>query len=130
MQVGQFRVLPAQLDDDVSVRTMFTYSFGFSNDFLDERNPHRVCNLETARAGDRGLHSNVAQIGEDIFQKLSEFTTNICLVTAIVGKDFLSLRVEGHRFDSGGAHINSEADDVCGGNTHTIGLNSFACRAC
>ena len=89
MQIGDFGVFPAQLDNHIGLRVSVTHRFGAGNNFLHERYLHSSGNREPTGTGDCRFYSNSRMRGVNIAQQAGQFPTHICVVAAIVGKHYL-----------------------------------------
>ena len=98
VKVGEFCVFTAQFDDDVDFWVEPLGGFRSGNDFLNKGNAHCAGCRQAARAGDRCLNDQSGVDVLDIFEEVSEFGANICVVAAIVGEED-AVAVQDNGFD-------------------------------
>ena len=98
VQVGEFGVFTTQFDDDVDFWVEPLGGFRSGNDFLNKGNAHCAGCRQAARAGDRCLNDQSGVDVLDIFEEVSEFGANICVVAAIVGEED-AVAVQDNGFD-------------------------------
>ena len=84
VKVGEFCIFAAQFDDDVDFWVESLSGFRSGDDFLDEGDAHCAGCRQAARAGDRCLNDQSGVDVLDVFEEVSEFGANVCVVAAIV----------------------------------------------
>ena len=87
VKVGEFCVFTAQFDDDVDFWVEPLGGFCSRDNFLNEGDAHCAGCRQAARAGDRSLDDESRVDVLDVFEEVSEFGANICVVAAIVGEE-------------------------------------------
>ena len=87
VKVGELRIFTAQFDNDVDFWMESLSGFRSGDNFLNEGDFHCSSGRQTTRSGDRGLDDQSRVNILDIFEEVSEFGANICVVAAIVGEE-------------------------------------------
>ena len=70
VQVGEFRVFAAQLDNHVGLRVKHSHRLSFRNHFLSKVHLHGFGDGQPARTGDGGGNSDFAEVRGDVFQQV------------------------------------------------------------
>ena len=87
VQVGELGVFTTQFDDNVHFWVQSLSGFCSRDNFLNEGDPHCASCRQAARTGDCSLDDQSRVDVLDVFEEVSEFGANICVVAAIVGEE-------------------------------------------
>ena len=98
VKVGEFCIFTTQFDDDVDFWVEPLGGFRSGDDFLNEGDAHCAGCRQAARAGDRSLDDESRVDVLDVFEEVSEFGANVCVVAAIVGEED-AVAVQDNGFD-------------------------------
>ncbi len=98
VKVGKFCVFTTQFDNDVHFWVESLSGFCSRDNFLNEGDAHCAGCRQAARTGDRGLDDQSRVAVLDVFEEVSEFGANICVVAAIVGEED-AIAVQDNGFD-------------------------------
>ena len=86
VQVGELRVLAAQLDDDVDLGVETLGGLGTRDDLLDEGDAHGSGGRQTAGSGDGRVDAGAGQGALDVGEEGPQGCTHIGIVAAVVGE--------------------------------------------
>ena len=117
LQVGDFGVLAAELDDDVGLRVFLVDCLGFGDDFLNEGHMQVVSERQTTGTGDGQANrfvaaSEVHKLLVDVDQQAGHGGTHVGVVASVIGEEgvFQGIGlIKHHGLDGGGADIQSHA---------------------
>ena len=98
VKVGEFCVFSTQFDDDVDFWVESLSGFCSRDDFLYEGDSHCAGCRQAARTGDRSLDDQSRVDVLDVFEEVSEFGANVCVVAAIVGEED-AIAIQDNGFD-------------------------------
>ncbi|KFI71358.1 hypothetical protein BMIN_1524 [Bifidobacterium minimum] len=121
-EIGDLRVLAAELDDDVGPGNPLIDGAGLGDDLLDEGKTELVGQSQAARPGDRHMQRIVAtpdsgQRPLDVAQKIGDRRPDVGVMPAVVGEQRAiegSIVVQSHGFDRRRPDVQPDTDRSTG----------------
>ena len=116
LEVGDFRVLAAELDDDIRLRDLLVDRAGFGDDLLDEGHVQVVGEGQAAGTGDCQANRLVAaakpfELLVDVFKQSGDCGPHVGMMATVIGEQHAVERViliQYDRFDCGRSDVKTD----------------------
>ena len=107
VQVGELRVLAAQLDDDIDLRVEALGGLGARDDLLNEGDAHGAGGRQAAGSGDGSVDAGAGQGALDVSEEGPQGCAHVCVVAAVVGEK-AAIPVQNDGLDRRRADVDAE----------------------